>query len=70
MTAARIAEFRRRGWRCETGRCPEPAVIATVRHYHHEGRVRVMDHFTCEAHGAEFAGRHHIEIEPAPEEAP
>jgi hypothetical protein len=65
--AARFAE---RGEHCDARRCREPIAIVTWRYFWSAaaGRVLVAEHFRCEEHGREFAGRHRIEIEPAPPE--
>ena len=56
-----------RGWHCETRGCREPAVIVTQRDYTYHGRVRYIEYFVCDEHGAAFARRHHIEVDPVSE---
>jgi hypothetical protein len=65
--AARFAE---RGEHCDARRCREAAVIVTWRYFRSAaaGRVLVAEHFVCVRHSEEFAGRHQIEVEPAPQE--
>jgi hypothetical protein len=55
---------------CETRRCHNPVAVVTWRYYRSAevGRELVAEHIVCEQHGQEFAGRHHIGIEPAPAE--
>ena len=67
MHPADVAEFAERGWHCETRGCRAPAVIVTQRDYRYHGRVRYIEHFMCEAHGAAFARRHHVDVDPVSE---
>lgn len=68
------AEMAAQGKHCErrrgTRRCQDPIAVVTWRWYRSAefGRVLVVERFTCDGHGQEFAGRHRIEIEPPPAE--
>ncbi len=64
------ARFAAEGKHCETRRCREPVAIVTWRWWRSAaaGRVLVTERFACEEHGAAFAARHRIEIEPSPPE--
>jgi hypothetical protein len=68
--AARFAVERKH---CEgrrgTRRCQDPIAIVTWRWYRsaEAGRVLAVERFLCDEHGQEFAGRHHIEIDPPPD---
>jgi hypothetical protein len=64
------ARFAAGGKHCETRRCRNPVTVVTWRYFRSAaaGRVLVAEHFVCDAHGAEFAQRHHVTIEPAPAE--
>jgi hypothetical protein len=56
---------------CETRKCREPVVIVTRRWWRAAdvGRVLLAEHLVCERHGAEFAARYHIGVDPAGEVA-
>jgi hypothetical protein len=58
------------GKHCETRRCRNPVAVVSWRWWRsaEAGRVLLTEHLVCDQHGAEFAQRHHIEIEPAPSE--
>ena len=68
------AEFAAQGKHCErrrgTRRCQDPITVVTWRWYRsaEAGRVLVVERLTYGEHGAEFAGRHGIKIEPPPAE--
>ena len=61
--------FAAEGQHCQTGRCREPITVVTWRWWRstEAGRLLVTEHFRCTGHGAEFAARHRIEVEPPPE---
>jgi hypothetical protein len=63
------AQFATQGKHCETRRCRNPIAMVTWRWWRSAaaGRVLVAEHEVCVQHGREFAERHGIEIEPAPE---
>jgi hypothetical protein len=64
------ARFAAEGQHCETRRCRNPVSVVTWRWWRSAaaGRVLVTEHFVCDQHAQEFAGRYHIEIEPSPPE--
>jgi hypothetical protein len=64
---AEITRLAADGKHCETRRCDKPAVIVTWRWWRSAaaGRFLVAEHMVCEQHGAEFAERHHIGVDPA-----
>jgi hypothetical protein len=66
---ADAARFAAEGQHCQTRRCREPIAIVTWRWWRSSeiGRVLVAEHFVCGEHGARFAERHHIRIDPEPE---
>jgi hypothetical protein len=55
---------------CETRRCHDQVAVVTWRFWRsaEAGRVLLTEHFVCDEHGQEFASRHHIEIEPPPDD--
>ena len=63
------ARFTADGQHCETRRCREPVAIITWRWWRSAAarRVLVSEHQVCERHGAEFAVRYHIGVDPAGE---
>ncbi len=71
--ARHAAQLGARGKHCEgrrgTRRCQDPIAIVTWRWWRsaEAGRVLVTERFVCEEHGRQFAARHGIEVEPAPE---
>ncbi len=69
--AARFAaEGKHCGARRGTRRCQDPITVVTWRWFRSSaaGRALVVERFVCDEHGAEFAARHRIEIEPPPAE--
>jgi hypothetical protein len=68
MRAADVARFAAQGQHCQARRCRSVVVVCTWRWWRSSevGKVLLAEHFTCDQHGQEFAGRHHIEIEPEP----
>ena len=54
------------GQHCQTRRCRRPVTVVTWRWWRstEAGRVLLAEHFRCDQHGAEFAARYRIEIEP------
>lgn len=67
LRQAEIARLTADGKRCETRKCREPVAAVTRRWWRASdvGRVLLAEHLVCEGHGAEFAGRHHIGVDPA-----
>jgi hypothetical protein len=67
-----IVRFAAEGQHCQTRRCHDPVAIVTWRFWRstEARRVLLAEHLVCERHGQEFAGRHHIEIEPHPGDEP
>ena len=63
------ARFTADGKHCETRKCREPVAVVTWRWWRSAaaGRVLVSEHQVCERHGAEFAARHRIGVDPASE---
>ena len=55
---------------CETRRCRNPVSVVTWRWWRsaEAGRVLLTEHEVCDQHGREFASRHHIEMEPPPDD--
>jgi hypothetical protein len=66
---AEMARFAAEHKHCETLKCRQPITIVTWRWWRSAsaGRVLIGGHFVCDTHGASFAQRHGIEIEPAAE---
>lgn len=64
------AERKHCGGRRGTRHCKDPITVVTWRWYRSAefGRVIVAERFVCGQHGAEFAQRHHLIIEPPPAE--
>ena len=64
-----VARLAADGKHCETRKCREPAAAVTWRWWRSAaaGRLLVSEHLVCERHGAEFAARHHIDVDPAAE---
>ena len=64
-----MARFAAEHKHCETLKCRQPITIVTWRWWRlaSAGRVLIGGHFVCDTHGASFAQRHGIEIEPAAE---
>jgi len=67
------AEFAAGAKHCEARRgnrrCRDPIAVVTWRWFRSSaaGRVLVVERFVCDEHGAGFAARHRIEIDPAPD---
>jgi hypothetical protein len=61
--------FAAAGWHCETRKCWEPVAMTTWRWWRsaEAGRVLLTEHLVCVQHGREFAERHGIDLEPAPD---
>lgn len=66
---AEIAELARDGQHCDVRRCREPVTIYGWYHRRTGGQVLGYERFLCNAHGEDFARRHHLTIEPAPAES-
>lgn len=64
-----VARFAADGKHCETRKCREPAAVVTWRWWRSaaDARVLISEHLVCERHGAGFAVRHHIGVDPAGE---
>jgi hypothetical protein len=64
-----VVRFAAEGRHCETRRCRNPVAIATWRWWRSSevGRVLLAEHLVCVEHGQEFAQRHHVKIESAPD---
>jgi hypothetical protein len=64
---ADVAECAVRGEHCHVRRCSNAAVVVTWRWWRSAevARILLAEHVVCTEHGQEFAGRHHIQIEPA-----
>jgi hypothetical protein len=64
------ARFAAEGEHCEHRRCRNPAVVVTRRWFRSAAARRVLlaEHMVCVDHGREFADRHHVEIQPPPDE--
>jgi hypothetical protein len=64
------AEFAAKGKHCEHRGCRDPQAVNTWRYWRSTevGRVLLAEHQVCDQHGQEFATRHHIEIQPPPDE--
>ena len=55
---------------CETRRCRNPVAVTTWRYWRSSelgGQVLLAEHFVCREHGADFAARHSIPVDPAAE---
>ena len=67
--AADAALFAAERKHCETRRCRNPITVATWRYYRstEAGRVLMAERFDGDQHGAEFAQRHHIAVDPPPD---
>lgn len=65
-----VERFAAAGQHCQTRWCREPITVVTWRWWRSTevGKVLVAEHFRCDQHGQEFAARHHIEVEPTPDE--
>jgi hypothetical protein len=61
-----VARLTADGQHCETRKCHKIVDVVTWRWWRSlaAGRVLVSEHVVCERHGAEFAVRHHIGIDP------
>jgi hypothetical protein len=64
-----VTRFTQEGQHCETRRCRQPAEICTWRWWNstEAGRILLTEHMVCQQHGQDFADRHHITIDPAPD---
>jgi hypothetical protein len=62
------AQFASEKKHCETRKCREPVAMVTWRYWRSSavGRLLLSEHLVCVQHGREFAGRHGIDLEPAP----
>ena len=62
------ARFAAEGKHCDRRGCRELIAMVTWRYWRSAavGRVLLAEHLVCVQHGREFAGRHGIDIEPAP----
>jgi hypothetical protein len=65
-----VAQFAAEGKYCEHRGCQNPQSINTWRYFWSKsaGRVLLAEHQVCDQHGLEFAARHHLEIQPPPDE--
>jgi hypothetical protein len=64
---ADAAELVARGEHCQVRRCRRAPVVLTWRWWRSTATARILltEHLVCTEHGQLFAGRHHIQIEPA-----
>lgn len=66
---AEAAEFAQDGRHCDARRCREPITVYGWYRRRSGGLRLGHERYLCAGHGADFARRHHLEIEPAPAEA-
>lgn len=64
-----VVRFGEQGQHCDHPRCREAVTVVTWRRWQsaEAGRELLAEHFVCTEHGQDFARRHHLEVEAAPD---